>query len=95
MLNQGIFNVSYNIPLDINFYGCGNRNGEVKLFKKYVIDNIRKFKNVIFVADRLYFNYDLLDFLARHNLKYIIRVKGNGDNLNSKIRLNKNKRGTL
>lgn len=78
ILNLGIFDVSNNIPIDLSYYGANNRNGEVKLFKQYVMDNIHKFKNAIFVFDRLYFCYGLIDFLILNGLKYVIRVKGEG-----------------
>ncbi len=47
-LNLGIFDVTNNVPLDIAFYGSKKKN-EVKLFIKYIKNNMEKFKNVIFV----------------------------------------------
>ena len=89
MLNLGIFNVSQDIPVDISYSGNQNRNKEVKAFLSYVKNNINEFKNVIFVADRAYFKYDLLKFLIDNNLKFVIRVKGSGNNLNSKHKIKK------
>jgi hypothetical protein len=90
MLNLGIFDITNNVPLDVTFCGSTNRNNEVKLFIQYIKNNLDKFKNVIFIADRLYFNYDLLDFLDSNDLKYITRVKGLGSNLNSANPIKKN-----
>lgn len=81
MLNLGLYDITNGIPLNINYGGTRNRNKEVKMFKQYISTNLAKFKNVIFVADRLYFNYSLLDFLNSKNLKYVIRAKHNGQNL--------------
>jgi hypothetical protein len=41
------------------------------------------------LKNRNKFKYDLLNFLIDNNLKFIIRVKGSGDNLNSKRKLKK------
>jgi hypothetical protein len=94
MLNIGIFNVTNNVPIDITYEGNNNRNKEVKCFTQYIKDkiltNIDKFSNVIFVADRGYHSYEFLNFLIDNNLKFIIRVKGTGDNLNPRKKLLKN-----
>jgi len=89
MLNLGIFDVHNNIPVDIVYGSTNNRNNEVDMFIKYVKQNIDDLKNVIFVADRLYFNYKLINFLHTNNLKYIIRIKGTGKNLDVNTPLNK------
>jgi len=36
---------------------------------------------MIFQSDRLYFNYELLKFFIDNKLKFIVRIKGSGDNL--------------
>ena len=89
MLNLGIFNISNNVPVDVTYFGKDNRNKEVKVFMEYITINIKKYKNVIFIADRLYFNYELLTFLNDNNLKYIIRVKGDGSNVDNTLPLKK------
>lgn len=89
VLNLGLFNITDNIPVDIKFYGHQNRNKEVDVFINYINEDIDKFKNAIFVADRLYFNYKLLNFLDKNNLKYIIRIKGRGNNLDENKPLSK------
>lgn len=89
-LNLGIFDVTNNVPLDITFNGSKKKN-EVKLFIKYVKSNMEKFKNVIFVCDRLYYNVDLIQFLLNTpGIKFIIRVRGDGANWNINIPLKKN-----
>lgn len=89
MMNLGIYDISNMIPVDIGYYGKENKNKEVKCFKEYIQDNMNDFINTIFVCDRAYFSYDLLDFLDSNNLKYIIRVKGNGNNLDPEMPLKK------
>ena len=84
LLNLGIFAVSNNIPINVQCFGEKNKGQEVKIFMEYIKSNLAEFKNVIFVADRLYFNYNLLDFLCENNLKFIIRAKGEALNLNPK-----------
>lgn len=81
-LNMGYYNVTNDIPIDIVLEGTENRNKEVSSFIKYVRNHLDDFKNVIFVCDRFYYTYELLKFLNDNHLKYVIRVKGNGDNLN-------------
>lgn len=81
ILNMGYYNVTHDLPIDLTFNGAENRNKEVRCFKKYITENMEDFKNGIIVADRFYFTYDLLSFLNDNNLKYIIRIKGNGFNL--------------
>ena len=89
LLNLGLFDITDNVPVDIKYFGVGNRNNEVALFIEYIRLNIDKFRNTIFIADRLYFNYALLEFLNDNDLKYIIRARGLGDNLNPDIPLKK------
>ena len=90
MLNLGIYDISNNVPINVTYYGSENRNAEVRVFISYIKSNMSKFENAVFVADRLYFNYELLKFLHDNNLKFIIRVKGSGDNLDSSLPLKKN-----
>jgi len=89
LTNLGIFDISKNIPIDIGFYGANNRNNEVKKFKQYLLSNLDKFKTAIFVCDRLYFNYQLIEFFLEHNFKFIVRIKGSGSNLDSLTPLKK------
>jgi hypothetical protein len=90
MLNMGFYDISNGIPIDIKLYGKENKNKEKSCAKNYIIKNIENFKNNIIVCDRGYFSYDFLDFLINNNLKFIIRAKGNAENLNSLKVLNRN-----
>jgi hypothetical protein len=38
--------------------------------------------NIIFVCDRAYFSYDLMNFLKNKNSKFVIRIKNNSKHLN-------------
>lgn len=89
VLNLGLYDNINDIPIDIKFCGTENRNKEVKVFIEYIKENMHIFKNCIIVADRLYFNYSLLNFLNENKLKYIIRVKGSGSNLEKNAIINK------
>jgi hypothetical protein len=52
---------------------------------------LKKIYHVIFFSsDRLYFNYDLIYFFIKNNIKFIIRIKGSGDNLDNTIPLKRN-----
>jgi len=84
-LNLCIYDVHSNIPIDISKYGDGNKNKEVKAFKTYISNNRDIFKNAIFICDRLYFTYDLLKFLIDGGFSFVIRVKGNGENIDPDI----------
>jgi hypothetical protein len=82
ILNMGIFNVTDGIPIDLKSYGKENKNKEISCTTNYITTRLDIFKHSIIVCDRGYFSYDFLNFLISNNLKFIIRVKGNGDNLN-------------
>ena len=84
MLNLGIFDITKNIPIDIGYYGINSRNKEVKLFMEYIQTNISSFRNAIFIFDRLYYNFKLIEFFLDNDIKFIIRVKGVASNLDKK-----------
>lgn len=79
-LNMCYYNIDQCIPIDITFNGHKNRNKEVLNFKQYLMANPETFKNVIFVADRLYYTYDLFKFLISNGYKFIIRAKNTCNN---------------
>lgn len=54
------------------------------LIRSMVNDNKTKLDNIIFVCDRSYFSYDLMNFLNNNNYKYVIRIKNNCKYINSK-----------
>jgi hypothetical protein len=89
-LNMGYFDIENNVPLDLTFHGNENRNKEIKMLRDKIINEPEFFKNSLLVLDRFYFSYDLIDFLIKKNIKFIIRVKKTGDNLNPNTKLKKN-----
>jgi len=74
------YDVTNNIPIDINFK-MNKCNNEVKLAQKWIDD----FKNInidsIIVADRAYFKYDFFKFLIDNNIKFVIRIRNNAKNI--------------
>lgn len=91
-LNMCYYNINQFIPIDISFNGHENRNKETLNFKKYLQENPEKFKNVIFIADRFYYSFGLIQFLISNNYKFIIRAKNkcNTESLNKLKNINKN-----
>jgi len=85
MLNMGFYDISNGIPIDIQSYGRENKNKEIDSAISYINNNMDLFKNNIIVADRAYFSYVFLNFLITNNIKFIVRVKGDADNLCSNI----------
>ena len=51
------FDISAGIPLDMTYNGSENKNNEIGCLTKYIEEN--HMKNIIFVADRGYFKYEL------------------------------------
>ena len=72
-LNMGYYNVTKNIPIDIDFRGKENKNKEISSFIDYI--NKKKFdvNNIIFVFDRAYFSHDFIKFLNDKKINYVIR----------------------
>jgi hypothetical protein len=81
MTNLGLFDINNGVPINISYYGPNYRNNEVNMFINEIKSNPSKYTDVIFVCDRLYYNFDLLDFLIKNGCKYVIRAKGTGDNV--------------
>jgi hypothetical protein len=89
VLNMGYYNVKYKVPMYLTYNGSENRNKEVEALTHKIIKHPEEFRNVVIIADRLYFTYKLLNFLQEQDIKYIIRVKGEANNLLSHNKLNK------
>jgi hypothetical protein len=89
ILNMGSFDIGSDIPIDISYIGTKNQNNEIRALKDDIEKNIDKYKNVVLICDRLYFAYHFIDFLNNKKIKYIIRIKGDGDNLDPEIKLKK------
>jgi hypothetical protein len=92
MLNLCLFDITNKIPIEINYGGTENRNKEVNMLLDDIINNPHKFNNVILICDRLYFTYKLMHTLQVNKIPFIIRAKGNANNLdiNTEIKYNKN-----
>ena len=73
-LNMGVFDIVNGIPIYLEHIedGVNTEISQLKiLIQKYNI------KNTIFVLDRGYVSYDLMNFFESNNLKYIIRGRNN------------------
>jgi hypothetical protein len=85
MYNLGIFDISNNVPIniipDIKYDNHYNENSEIEKFITYIKEHHNECKRFIFVIDRLYYNYELINLLISKKLKFIIRIKGNGSAL--------------
>ena len=91
MLNMGYYNIKNKIPLDLTCDGTENRNREVQTLLQSLKDNPTKYTNYILIGDRAYFSYELIDFLIKNNIKFIIRARGNATNLESDKNTNNKK----
>lgn len=60
-LNLGIYDSTNSIPIEIELKGFENKNKEIESFIKYINDNKLDEKNFIFVFDRAYFSYNLIN----------------------------------
>jgi len=85
MLNMVQFDITNQIPIDITYEGSENRNREVKCLISNIKDDPDKYKSAILVGDRAYFSYELINFLIEKDIKFIIRIKGNGDYIDDKV----------
>ena len=90
-LNLGLYDIFNCVPLDLTSFGADLRNNEISAFKQTITKHRDKFKNCIFVCDRLYHCYDLLDFLQSNGFQFIVRAKGTANPLDNTIPLNKSK----
>ena len=89
-LSMGFYDVTNDIPIEFILKGGENRNKEVKCTTEYIKKNSNDFKDVILILDRAYFTYDFIEFLVDNNIKFVIRVKGNGNNLDEMFEIKKN-----
>ena len=74
-LNMGYFDFNNKIPLNIKFKGVENKNKEIKSFIHDIENKNIDTNDVVFVFDRAYFSYDLINYLDKNNYYYVIRVK--------------------
>ena len=74
------YDVSNNVPIDINFK-MNNCNNEVKMAQKWLNEYKNINKEFIIVADRAYFKYEFFKFLIDNNIKFVIRIRNNAKNI--------------
>jgi Transposase DDE domain len=74
-LNLGLFDINNNIPIDLCHIGAKDRNNEVRSFINILKSDPDKYKDMIFVCDRLYYNFALIKFFQDNGFKFIIRAK--------------------
>ena len=74
-LNMGYFDFNNKIPVNIKFKGVENKNKEIKSFIHDIENKNINTNDVVFVFDRAYFSYDLINYLDKNNYNYVIRVK--------------------
>lgn len=81
VMNLGFYDMVNDIPIDITSFGTEGKNKEIKSVTEYISANIDNFRNTILVCDRGYHSHNFLRFLDENGLKFIIRIKYEGDNL--------------
>ena len=75
-------NLNANIKIfDNNINNKSNKNHETTILNNFV-ENNDDIKNTIYIGDRLYSTYTVMDNLENNNLNYIIRLKDNLDIIN-------------
>lgn len=89
-LSMGFYDVTNDIPIEFILKGSKNRNKEIKCTTDYIKNNINDFNDVILIFDRGYYSGDFMDFLDENNIKFLIRARGNANNLNELMELGKN-----
>ena len=85
--NLGVYDITNKIPIYLDY--SKKRNNEVKEAIKIIEKNPEQFKNSIIVCDRGYFSHNFFDFLIRHKITFIIRVKGNYSKIDPNIKISK------
>ena len=81
-LNMGYYDVTNDLPLEINIQGYKKKNNELSILKSYLKNN--KFpKNSILVLDRAYCSYEFINYLVKTNLKFVIRFRNNCKNFDN------------
>jgi hypothetical protein len=83
-LNMGYFDVTNQIPINIEYKGSEKKNKEINSFIEYINNHNCEVKQLIFVFDRAYFSYDFINFLDNKKINYVIRMKNNSLYLNQK-----------
>lgn len=98
--NQDVYNYDSinDIPLNImnnknikifdnNKNNKSNKNGETVIFNNFIKDNdLEQQNNTIYIGDRLYSSYTVINNLLNKNQNFVIRLKDNLDLLKNDIR---------
>ena len=64
---MGLYDSTNCIPIDLEIKGSEKKNKEIESFINYVKENDIDVNNLIFIFDRAYFSYDLINFLIEKN----------------------------
>jgi len=89
ILNMGFYDIGNSIPIDIKSFGKEGKNKEIRSTTDYITNNIDIFRNTIIVGDRAYFCYKFMKFLNDNNIYFIIRSRGDANNLDPDTTLKK------
>jgi hypothetical protein len=76
-LNMGYYDISNSIPFELTFKGPEFKNKEIESLIDKINENCIDFTSVIFVLDRAYCSYKLMDFLESKCIKFVVRIKNN------------------
>ena len=74
-LNMGYFDSTIGLPIDLTFHGSENKNKEVFQFMQYLEKH--DIQNAIYVLDRAYYSYKLINLLIGSKKGFVIRIKNN------------------
>ena len=86
-LSMGYYDVTNNIPINLEFKGALNKNKELLQLVEYIKEH--KLTNVILVLDRAYFKYEFFNDLIKNNIKFVIRCKNNAEILKLELEMKK------
>jgi len=92
-LSMGYYDVTKDIPIDLEFIGAGKKNTEIENLNNYLKE--KNLKNTILVNDRAYFKYELFKNLNDNNLNFVTRIKENSYLINDNGKPKKYKNSNL
>ena len=76
-LNMGYYDVTNGIPIELTFKGKDYKNKEIESLIDKIKENNIDLTSIIFVLDRAYCSYELMNFLESKNIKFVTRIKNN------------------
>ena len=86
-LNMGYYDITNDLPIELNLEGSKNKNNELHILKKYITKSNIPINSII-VLDRAYCSYDFINFLIKKKLKFIIRFRNNCKNFDKITKIN-------